>query len=170
MAFERKKGKAGDPIADRARALTDQIAALEAQIKKLDDQIQTTPTPRLRSTVLPHSAALAASPSKPPPAHEPVFEEVKPLPAGDEPDTSDQFNELGVRKYDLPALWNRLRRKFSRPPAANPRLVTYLAAGGVRGLRPLRYEKRKARYRVILFAIILFFVLLGTLHVYLHNR
>jgi hypothetical protein len=53
--------------------------------------------------------------------------------------------------------------------ASNPRLVTYLAAGGVRGLRPLRYEKRVARNRVILFAGILFALLLGTLLVYLHH-
>jgi len=167
MAFERKKAKA-DPISERARTLNDQIAALEAQIKKLDDQIQRAPTPRLRSTVLPHAGATPSAP-KPPPAHEPVFEEIKPLPAGDEADTADQFNELGVRKYDLPALFNRLRRHFRRPEAPNPRLVTYLAAGGVRGLRPLRYERRVARLRFIVFAIILFLVLLGTILMYLHR-
>jgi hypothetical protein len=75
-----------------------------------------------------------------------------------------------VRKYDLPALFNRLRRRFSRPVASNPRLVTYLAAGGVRGLRPLRYEKRVARNRFLAFAIILFAVLFGTLVVYLRNH
>ena len=69
--------------------------------------------------------------------------------ADDETAAPDQFNDLGVRKYDLPALFNRLRRHFSRPEADNPRLVTYLAAGGVRGLRPMRYEKRVARNRFI---------------------
>ncbi|MGD0252636.1 MAG: hypothetical protein ABSC01_08060 [Verrucomicrobiota bacterium] len=172
MAFAKKKAKTVDPISDRARTLNGQIAALEAEIKKLDTQIQHTPTPRLRSTAFPHGATIDRTHESPPPfppAQEPVFEEVKPLPATDDTATPDQFNELGVRKYDLPALIQRLRRRFSRPVASNPRLVTYLAAGGVRGLRPLRYEKRVARNRVILFAGILFALLLGTLLVYLHH-
>jgi len=170
MAFAKKKAKTVDPISARARALNGQIAALEAEIKKLDTQIQHTPSPRLRSTAIPHGATIDRTHEPSPPAHEPVFEEVKPVPASDETTTPDQFNDLGVRKYDLPALLQRLRRRFSRPVTSNPRLVTYLAAGGVRGLRPLRYEKRVARNRFIVFAIILFAVLLGTAVVYLRNH
>jgi len=174
MATAKRKGKPIDPISDRARALNDQIAALESEIKKLDTQIQHTTTPRFRSTTMPHGATIArahepVAPS-PKPIHEPVFEEVKPLRADDETATPDQFNELGVRKYDLPALLNRLRRQFSRPESGNPRLVTYLAAGGVRGLRPLRYEKRVARNRFILLVIALLVVLLGILSIFLHNH
>ncbi len=172
MAFAKKKAKTVDPISDRARTLNGQIAALEAEIKRLDTQIQHNPAPRLRSTAIPHGATIDRTHEPPPspPAQEPVFEEVKPLPANDETATPDQFNELGVRKYDLPAFIQRLRRRFSRPVASNPRLVTYLAAGGVRGLRPLRYEKRVARNRFIAFAIFLFVVLLGTFLVYLRNH
>ena len=171
MAFAKKKAKAVDPISDRARALNSQIAALEAEIKRLDTQLQNTPVPKLRSTAIPHGATINRTHEPPPspPAPDPVFEEVKSLPVSDETATPDQFNELGVRKYDLPALIQRLRRRFSRPTASNPRLVTYLAAGGVRGLRPLRYEKRVARNRVLLFAGVLFALLLGTLLVYLHH-
>ena len=75
-----------------------------------------------------------------------------------------------MRKYDLPALWNRLRNHFSGPSTSNPRLVNYLAAGGVHGLRPLRYEKRVARNRFIALALILFLILFGTLLVYLQRR
>jgi septal ring factor EnvC (AmiA/AmiB activator) len=39
MATAKRKGKPIDPISDRARALNDQIAALESEIKKLDTQI-----------------------------------------------------------------------------------------------------------------------------------
>jgi hypothetical protein len=174
MATAKRKGKPIDPISDRARALNDQIAALESEIKKLDTQIQRTTTPRFRSTALPHGATIsrAHEPATPPPkpVHEPVFEEIKPLRADDEIAAPDQFNELGVRKYDLPALLNRLRRQFSRPEAGNPRLVTYLAAGGVRGLRPLRYEKRVARNRFIALVIILLVILLGILSIFLHNH
>src|SRR5208282_5293618 len=172
MAFAKKKAKTVDPISDRARTLNGQIAALEAEIKRLDTQIQHNPAPRLRSTAIPHGATIDRTHEPPPfpPAQEPVFEEVKPLPANDETATPDQFNELGVRKYDLPALVQRLRRRFSRPVASNPRLVTYLAAGGVRGLRPLRYEKRVARNRFIFFAGGLFLLLLGIILVYLRNH
>ena len=75
-----------------------------------------------------------------------------------------------MRKYDLPALWNRLRNHFRGPTTSNPRLVNYLAAGGVQGLRPLRYEKRVARNRVIVLATVLFVILLGTLLLYLKHR
>jgi hypothetical protein len=174
MASAKRKAKPVDPISDRARALNDQIAALESEIKKLDTQIQHTTTPRLRSTALPHGATVArtreSSAPPPRPTNEPVFEEVKPLRAEDETATPDQFNELGVRKYDLPALINRLRRQFSRPESGNPRLVTYLAAGGVRGLRPLRYEKRVARNRFILLVFFLLVILLGLLSIFLHNH
>jgi len=173
MAFAKRKAKPVDPISDRARTLNDQIAALESEIKKLDTQLQHTTTPRFRSTALPHGATIARphEPAPPPkPVHEPVFEEVRPLRADDETATPDQFNELGVRKYDLPALLNRLRRQFSRPEAGNPRLVTYLAAGGVRGLRPLRYEKRVARNRFIALVIILLVILLGVFSMFLHSH
>jgi len=174
MAFAKQKAKPVDPISDRARALNDQIAALESEIKKLDTQLQHTTTPRFRSTALPHGATIPRShePSAPPPrpVHEPVFEEVRPLRADDEIAAPDQFNELGVRKYDLPALVNRLRRQFSRPESGNPRLVTYLAAGGVRGLRPLRYEKRVARNRFIGLVILLLVVLLIVFSMILHSH
>jgi len=189
--------KATDPISDRARALNNQIAALESEIKRLDSQLQGATTPRLRSTALPHgptiprkpaggddarAAAIFAEaktafarhkpeppPASPPGAREPVFEEVKPL----QPDNiaaPDQFNELGVRKYDLPALVARLRGWFNRPPPANPRLVTYLAAGGVQGLRPLRYEKRVARNRFIALVAVLLVILLVIFSHFLRNR
>jgi len=172
MASAKRKGKPVDPISDRARALNDQIAALESQIKKLDTQLQQTTTPKLRSTALPHGATINRThqPVPPPkPVSEPVFEEVKPVRTDDEAGSPDQFNELGVRKYDLPALFDRLRRQFNRPEASNSRLVTYLAAGGVRGLRPLRYEKRVARNRFIIVVFILFVILSGTFYVILHH-
>jgi hypothetical protein len=168
MASAKKKV---DPISDRSRALNDQIAALETEIKKLDTQLQRAPTPKFRSTAIPHGATIArAHEPAPRPVQEPVFEEVKPLSDTEETATPDQFNELGVRKYDLPALFNRIRNHFRRPTTNNPRLVAYLAAGGVHGLRPMRYEKRVARNRFIALAIVLLLVLLGVLSVVVHNH
>jgi len=172
MASSKKKA---DPITDRARALNEQIAALESEIKKLDTQIQRAPTPKLRSTTIPYGSTVARTP-EPPPArpvtHEPVFEEInqKSLQARAESETPDHYNELGARKYDLPALLARLRNHFRGPTTSNPRLVNYLAAGGVHGLRPMRYEKRVARNRFILLIIVLFLILLGVITVFVKNH
>lgn len=173
MAAKKKEKKPGDPITERARLLNDQISSLEAEIKKLDSQLQHAPAPKLRSTAIPHGNTVSRknepAPAKPP-AAEPVFEEIKPLKPGTDVEPSDRFNELGIRKYDLPALWQRLRDQFRRPTTSNPRLVNYLAAGGVHGLRPLRYEKRVARRRFVLLTIVLLALLFGTLYVFIHSR
>ena len=172
MGFLDKKP---DLITDKARSLEAEIEKLEAEIKKLDTQLARTPSPKFRSTATPPGATIpraAEKPAPPPRKAEPVFEEIKRGPlapvAGNE--TPEIFNELGVRKYDLPALWNRIRNHFRGPTTSNPRLVNYLAAGGVQGLRPLRYEKRVARNRVVTLATILFAILLGTLLLYLKHR
>lgn len=167
MALFKKKP---DPISDRARALNDEIAALEAQIRNLDARLQQDEEhPRLRSTALPHGAQphRIPEPSPPPPAkkaHEPIFEEVNQnrlKSRGEAATTPSHYNELGVRKYDLPALLQRIRNHFRGPSTTNPKLVNYLAAGGIQGLRPLRYEKRVARNRFVVLAVFICVVLLG---------
>ena len=141
--------KKADPITDRARALNAEISALEARIKKLNQQVQAGPGPRLRSTVYPSGpVAPGKSAAAAPAASEPIFEDVgkltEPLETAATP---GHFNELGVRKFDLLAVWQRLRNQFAGRPLANPKLINYLAAGSIQGLRPLRYEKRVARNR-----------------------
>jgi hypothetical protein len=171
MAAAKKKGKKtgeADPISEREDALNAQISSLEAEIKRLDSQIQHTPTPKLRSTAIPHSHTVSRK-AEPAPA-EPVFEEIKPLKPRTEAEAPDHFNELGVRKYDLPALLQKIRDQFRRPTTNNPRLVNYLAAGGVHGLRPLRYEKRVARNRFVAFTALLLLLLLGTILFFVHNH
>jgi hypothetical protein len=177
MSWFKKKA---DPISDRARVLNDEIAQLEVQIQRLDAQLQDNPPqPRLRSTVMPRGASLsrgaltAVPPARECAAAEPIFEDVdrEQLTAPTEPPTTpNHFNDLGVRKYDLPALLHRVRNHFRGPSTTNPKLVSYLAAGGLQGLRPLRYEKRVARNRFIALSAFLFLMLLGALLVYLHRR
>ena len=163
MAWFKKKA---DPISERSRVLNTEIAALENKIKKYETQAgpPRPPEPRMSSTATPRQTRLPA-PAAP---TAPVFEKVdtnrlmKPA----EPASAPQhFNELGVRKLDLPALLRRLREMFRGPTASNPRLVSYLAAGGIQGMRPLRREKRIARNRTIALAIILLLVLLGLIAV-----
>jgi hypothetical protein len=185
MAWFKKKP---DPISDRARALNEEIAALQAQIQQLDSKLHEAPPPaRLRSTAMPHSETIQRTPEPEAPApkletrnqkpetskpQEPIFEEVDQdrLKARGEVATPDHYNDLGVRKYDLPALLRRIRNHFRGPSTNNPKLVHYLAAGGVQGLRPLRYEKRVARNRFIFFVAILFFALLGIILVFVKHH
>jgi hypothetical protein len=185
MAWFKKKP---DPISDRARALNEEIAALQAQIQQLDSKLHEAPPPaKLRSTAMPHGETIQRAPEPEPPApkhetrnpkpelpkpHEPIFEEVDQdrLKARGEVATPDHYNDLGVRKYDLPALLRRIRNHFRGPSTNNPKLVHYLAAGGVQGLRPLRYEKRVARNRFVFFVVILFFALLGIILVFVTHH
>jgi hypothetical protein len=165
-----------DPLSERARALNAEITALAAEIQKLDAKLQQSDAPRLRSTALPHGPVVThADPAKPAPplVHEPIFEDVDRNRLGARSEsggTPEHYNELGVRKYDLPALLARVRSCFRGPSATNPKLVSYLAAGGLQGLRPLRYEKRVARNRFIALVIVLFLVLLGLISVFLRHR
>lgn len=172
MALLKKKK---DPISERARMLTGQIAELEAEIQKLDSQLQTTSGPKFRSTALPQTGSVfrpAERPAAVRSAHEPVFEVIPAanIKARGETESPDHYNDLGVRKYDLPALWQRIANHLRGPSSSNPRLLTYLAAGGVQGLRPMRYEKRVARNRVIALATVLFLILLGTLITWLKQH
>jgi len=68
----------------------------------------------------------------------------------------------------LPALLRRLRRLFRGPSTTNPKLVSYLAAGGLPGLRAMRYEKRVARNRFIVLVCFLVLVLLAFLALSIH--
>ena len=187
MAWLKKKS---DPISERARALNSEIAALESQIKRLDAKLHQDQTqPRLRSTAMPHgeNAARPATipapaptvpiaPTPPPPApvvREPIFEDLeqKHLSAQAEPPSAPElYNEHGVRKYDVPALAARVKQIFRGPTTMNPRLVSYLAAGGIQGLQPLRREKRVARNRFIALAAFLFLLLLGLIYMFAHPR
>lgn len=167
--------KKSDLVSDRAQALSSEIAALEAEIKKLDEQLHRGPEqPRLRSTAVPHGATISHVPPEElrPARSEPVFEQINQeriTTRHEMPNSPEHFNEHGVRKYDFPALVQRLRAFFTGPNTSNPKLVNYLAAGGVQGLRPLRKEKRVARNRFIFLALFLFVVLFGTFWV-LRNR
>ena len=179
--------KKPDPISERAKLLNNQIAALESEIKKLAatqgaeeatpapapprrsspfasaptvSSAPATPQPRLRSTALPQTAA---APAAAPATHEPIFEEVGQSRIQSEAESSSpaHYNDLGVRKYDLTSAWQRLKNHFRGPVTSNPKLVHYLSAGSIQGLRPLRYEKRVARNRFLFFATFLVLILWG---------
>jgi hypothetical protein len=179
MAWFRKKH---DPLSDRESTLSDEITQLENEIKKLDSRLKRNGShPKLRSTAIPHGATVTHQTEEEPPsprpqrAQEPIFEEVDVERIKDRSDvevssTPEHYNDLGVRKYDLPALVRRIRNHFRGPSTTNPKLVSYLAAGGIQGLRPMRYERRVARNRFIALVVVLFFTLLGLIAVFFGRR
>jgi hypothetical protein len=156
-----------DPLTDRSKELAREIAALEAEIQKLNSRPEPRPSPAPANT--PSAPSLRSSVK----ANDPVFEEVKIKQLASHPEaesTSGHYNDLGVRKYDLPALWRRIRNHFYGPPPPNPKLINYLAAGSIHGIRPLRYESRIARNRFFVFAILLAFILWGVIAMFLRYR
>ena len=162
MGVFRKKR---DPISERAQALTEQIEALEEQIKHLAAEADS-PHPKFRSSAVPRGSAPHAPVTREPAPVE-HFEPVDhtPLQAPQVPVSRPREQELDVRKYDLAAAWRRFKDQFKTPPASNPKLVNYLAAGSIQGLRPLRYEKRVARNRFIFLVVVLLLVLWGIIAV-----
>ncbi len=162
MAWLNKKN---DPLAGKSKALKDQIASVESQIRELQEKIQYKDShPHIRSTARPKAPTIV-KPTLPTPT-EPIFEPVDKLPLKTEATTSSaHFNDLGVRKYDLPSAWARIKRLWERPTPNNPKLVSYLAAGSIKGLRPLRHEKRVARNRFLVLTFFFILLLLGVLSI-----
>jgi hypothetical protein len=162
MPLFRKKA---DPISDRARELKAEIARLEAQIKQVHGKIEHSKShPRVRSTAVPHGPTLNSGPSAAP--KDPVFEQITYQKSREQPEiesSADRYNDLGVRKYDLAGAIRRLQNHFRGSATANPKLISYLAAGSIKGLRPLRYEKRIARNRFIFLSFLFVLILWGTL-------
>jgi cell division protein FtsB len=164
MALLKKKV---DPLTDRAKALNAEIAALEAKIRKLDQQAGTPDVnksgARVRSTALPHGSTILATNTPPAKEPEPVFEEVDQKTIKDT--TAQRSAALPIDDLSAPppkvGFLDRLEQIFRPPPLSNPKLVNYLAAGSIQGLRPLRYEKRVARNRFLALALVLVIVLFG---------
>ncbi len=159
-------GKKRDPIDERDRQLKQKLAALEGEIRQLTEGDAGAPAPRYRRSTTPRMPADPA-------AGAPEFEEI-PHPHSANPFETDHpsahFNDLGVRKFDLVASlrrwWTRVRGR--QPPTS--KLVSYLAAGSIHGLPPLRYERRIARNRFLALFALLLAILWGLVSFYLQNR
>jgi len=161
MGFFKKKA---DPISERSSELTARIAALESRIKNLSQRAEPEDPRRIRSTAYPPGAPTASRPANGGPHGDPVFERVDQKPLKDVPaplPTARRDHETGARKFDLWEWLEGIKKHFRGPPAANPKLVNYLAAGNIQGLRPLRYEKRVARNRFVALTMVLVLVLFG---------
>ena len=173
MSWLRRKP---DPITLREQALRHRIQQLETQIRQLrqriaDEQAQ----PRLRSTATAAATAQRSELAGPTPSlAEPRFEDVdheqvqQPQKAEDDP---AHYNELGLRKYDPFAGFRRWVGRIRKQPApASPKLVSYLAAGSIHGLKPLRYEKRIARNWFLVVCAFFILMLWGLIYFYFRLR
>ena len=82
--------------------------------------------------------------------------------------TSDQSGTTGRQPF-LDAVRQTFKRLMGMIQSRSPeseRLVSYLAAGSFEGMRPLRYEKRVRRNRIIFYSLviaILIFAVMGLL-------
>ena len=129
-----------DPLTSRAKRLKARLADVESQIEQLGQ---------------------AGDQAAAPPA---AVHELKP---GDEPlppRPSHPLSEqpLGTAEPENETVWQWLTSRFRKPPvSSNPRMVRFLAAGSIQGLRPLRYERRVARNRFLAFSVLLVLVLIG---------
>jgi hypothetical protein len=94
---------------------------------------------------------------------DPIFEEVgqNPFRTGIDAPRAEARNHLDIRRNDLLSMWRRFKSNFRGPATSNPKLVNYLAAGSIQGLRPLRYERRVARNRFLVLVAVLILVLWG---------
>lgn len=162
-----------DPITEQERDIKAEIAALESEIQRLSTTLNdphALPEPSQSEQANPFGGddkpqarkRAKRSRSSYRRSHEPIFEELSlhRTQAATEVDPA-YFNDAGFRKWDPWTWFRKWRDHFRKPHPANPRLINYLAAGSIQGLRPLRYEKRIARRRFIALVICLFLVLWG---------
>ncbi len=170
MGLFRKKN---DPIKDREKNLASEIHQLEAQIRSLQGVLKAAASePRVRQTAMPGraNAARPAQPAEPagaptPLPSEPVFEPVdqqRLQNPGANP-FQEKHDPRALQREGSTTFWERLIRFFRGPTSSNPKLVSYLAAGNIHGLQPLRYERRVARNRLLLWIGIIIVLFVGML-------
>ena len=173
MGFFHKKP---DPLVQRSQSLNRRIAELEAEIARLNQKMPARLPAKPGAPTDPAAASAGPSTSSPrppqstPPSNEPVF---VPMPVRREDPRGVELPgreavELGLKRRLWSQWWRRLKRQFVDPPPTNEKLVNYLAAGSIQGLRPLRYERRIARNRILLVCAVLALLLWGLLAVLWH--
>ena len=136
-----------DPLKSRASTLKARLADLESQIEQLDQAGDVPPQ-------------MPPAPIEPEPSMHELKSGDEPLPPRPSHPLSEQ--PLGTSDPENETLWQWFSSRFRKPPvSSNPRMVNFLAAGSIQGLRPLRYERRVARNRFLAFSVLLVLVLVG---------
>jgi len=166
----RSRSKKGDPLTEHARALTAEIAALESQIRELGARLESPAEAVDEGDSRGGNGGRARRGAGRGTSESEMGTQAR-VPSGKGAGEAEQrrYNELGARKFDLPDAWRRLRQKPEGPSPDHARLINYLAAGSIQGLRPLRYEKRVARNRMLALSLLLLFVLWGFVAVFVRG-
>ena len=131
--FRRNK----DPLKKRAKSVQNKLNELNAQIQDLDEN----------------------------PAQ--ISSELHDLKQNDRllprrPSKMEKDQSLDTKAQRPEKLWDWMTKNFRKPPVStNPKMVNFLAAGSIQGLRPLRYERRVARNRFLAFTTVLVLILIG---------
>lgn len=131
--FRRNK----DPLKKRAKTVQNKLNELNAQIQDLDEN----------------------------PAQ--ISSELHDLKQNDRllprrPSKMEKDQSLDTKAQRPEKLWDWMTKNFRKPPVStNPKMVNFLAAGSIQGLRPLRYERRVARNRFLAFTTVLVLILIG---------
>ena len=131
--FRRNK----DPLKKRAKTVQNKLNELNAQIQDLDEN----------------------------PAQ--ISSELHDLKQNDRllprrPSKMEKDQSLDTKAQRPEKLWDWMTKNFRKPPVStNPKMVNFLAAGSIQGLRPLRYERRVARNRFLAFTTVLMLILIG---------
>ncbi len=163
MGLFRKKN---DPIKAREQNLASEIDQLEDQIRALKGVLkQAASDPQTAAPASPGRSpaprpAAAVEPAKPP--AEPVFEPVdqQRLQAAANP-FKEKHDPRALQREGSTSRLEKVARYFRGPTSSNPKLVSYLAAGNIHGLQPLRYERRVARNRLLLWIVIIIVLIVG---------
>lgn len=151
-------GKRQSALDRRLREIDKELDNLDAQVRQLQRAPGKASAFKPASTVYPSNRpppAEAAPVAEPPPSRDSVSfgtprqRELWSRPAREEPVEPPAGGQ--------PGWWRSLFQVRQRP--ADPKLVSYLSTGSFKTVRPLRYERRMARYR---FAFS-FALLVGTL-------
>jgi hypothetical protein len=135
--FRKQQG----PLDRQLRELDKQLRQLDAQVR----QLQRSPAKALgkfqpASTTFPTSRGAPAG-AMPPAAPEPELR----LPRERDLWSRPAAEEQRVRSGERQPWWRLLFGAQAKP--RDPRLVSYLSTGSFKTVRPLRYERRMARYR-----------------------
>ena len=148
----------GNPLTARSRKIDQELASVQKQIHQLSLGLDESPAadgiPAAGATpsAKPHS-------KKPQPGRKTVAGSDSPFLAGAASKKTTTPWQLLLEEIRR---WWRNRKTGRKPPDHDrSKFVNYLAAGSFEGMRPLRYEKRIARNRMIFLLVCLLLVVLS---------
>jgi len=136
-----------DPIEQRAKDLEREMAELESELREAAED-----EPSFRSTAYPEQDG----------EKELILEEYDQSQLTEPPsEIQEELEGVSSKPTGFREKFKRLKKEVGAAPVSNPKLVKLLSTGNIRGLEPLRYERRVARNRFLFMLALLLLVLTG---------